>query len=438
MRILYCILAAFYLLSGCKKAYIQFGDQFVDNGYTNIVLVDTLTPVVSTIFRDSVITSNSGIMLAGMYKDSMFGIIRAKTFFNLAPPALRDFSLSARYDSLRLILKSNGTYYGDTSTVQTISIYQLAEPIQIGESQSSLYNTSDFPIQAGALGSITRRFIPSDTSSILVPMSDALGQDLFNLLSQKSDPVKDITSFINYFKGLQIAPGPGISNAVLGFRDSVVMRLYYHEANPSPVNEYLDFIFNNQALQFNQIQYDRTGTGLTILGPANREAESTLTNNMAFVQSATGLEAKIRFPTLRNLLQRPDYAQILKAELDILPVRGSFSGQYPLPPELDLYSTSLLNDPLSPLTITQAGGLAQVQNGNLQVDWLYGQNTFYSYDVTTFLQQQIAISDNNKNGLLIQPPAPAFESALNRLVLGDSRNIKDRIMLKVYYISIQP
>ncbi len=312
-------------------------------------------------------------------------------------------------------------------------------PIQIGESQSSLFNNSDFPIQAGALGSITRRFIPSDTSAILVPMSDALGQELFDLLSQKSDPVKDITSFINYFKGLQIAPGPGISNAVLEFSRQRSNATILSRGKSVAGKRIPGFhTFNNQALQFNQIQYDRTGTGLTILGPANREAESTLTNNMAFVQSATGLEAKIRFPTLRNLLQRPDYAQILKAELDILPVRGSFSGQYPLPPELDLYSTSLLNDPLSPLTIAQAGGLAQVQNGNLQVDWLYGQNTFYSYDVTTFLQQQIAISDNNKNGLLIQPPSPSFESALNRMVLGDSRNIKDRIMLKVYYISIQP
>ena len=440
MRNILCTLIVIALLSSCKKAYIEFGGEFVDNGNTNIVLVDTLTPLISTIYRDSVSTSGSGTVLVGAYRDSLFGTIISKSFLNVIPPGILtlNFSPSARFDSLRLILRPTGSFYGDTSVPQPISIFQLAAPIQLGETQSQLFNTSDFPIKPDPIGGIFRTLRPSDTSSILVPMSDALGQQLFDLVEQKADQVKTAADFIAFFNGLQIAPGTDPSTAVFGFKDSVVMRLYYHEADPSPVSKSLDFSFSDQNLQFNQIHADRTGTFLEPLNPANLEIPSSQMGNMGFVQTATGIVAKIRFPTLRNILQRPDYAKIIKAELDIEPIRGTYVGHYALPPQLAAYTTTVLNEPLAPITGLAANGQQINQTGNLTIDWLYGQNTRYTYDVTAFLQQQIAISDNNKNGLLLQPPPPAFENEFNRLVFGDSDNPNNRITLKLYYISIQP
>src|SRR4051812_14824105 len=74
------------ILTGCEKTKIQFGQDFTDNSYSNIILVDTISAVLSTVYTDSVATSGSGSMLAGNYDDDAFGKVTAKSFFEIAPP----------------------------------------------------------------------------------------------------------------------------------------------------------------------------------------------------------------------------------------------------------------------------------------------------------------------------------------------------------------
>jgi hypothetical protein len=69
---------------------------------------------------------------------------------------------------------------------------------------------------------------------------------------------------------------------------------------------------------------------------------------------------------------------------------------------------------------------------------LYNQNTSYTYDVTSYLQQQIAIGYANQNGLLLIPPAPAWIQSFNRAVFGDQNNTQSSIQLKLYYVSVTP
>ena len=67
----------------CEKTKIQFGQAYVDNSYSNIILVDTITTELSTVYSDSVPTSASGSILAGNYNDNFFGKVTAKSFSNL-------------------------------------------------------------------------------------------------------------------------------------------------------------------------------------------------------------------------------------------------------------------------------------------------------------------------------------------------------------------
>ena len=94
--------------TGCKKADIEFGEQFIDAGYTNVIVVDTLTPIISTIFRDSIATSQSSSVLIGSYKDPYFGKVTANSFFVLSSPSTSlDFHISAAYDSLVLQMRGD-------------------------------------------------------------------------------------------------------------------------------------------------------------------------------------------------------------------------------------------------------------------------------------------------------------------------------------------
>jgi hypothetical protein len=426
------------ILQGCEKTNIQFGEQYVDNNYSNILLVDSITPALSTVFKDSVPSSQTGTALAGGYSDPSFGKIAARSFLQLVPAtnALPDLLPNAQYDSLVLLMKCNGSACGDTTSATTYLINEVSGDIALPEGQYSFYNTSSFPVYTTPLGSRTVTIRPLAGDSANIPLPDSKGTVLFDMLRRKSDTLKTNSIFTSYFKGINISAA-GNSNVINGFRDSVVMRLYYHETGLYRNNKYFDFTLGSKSLQFNNISYDRSSTPVAVLNSNNREAGSAQTGNAGYSQPATGLYMKIGFPTIRNLLQRTDYVKMVKAELIVRPVVKSFGNGFPLPPQLVAATTDALNEPGAPLMLASAAGTV-TQLGNLFIDNLYSANTNYTYDVTTYLQQQISLTGYNQNGLLLIPPADSRHNSLNRLVAGDTKNpdAGSRIQLRLYYISI--
>jgi hypothetical protein len=432
------IISSFILLitTGCQKTAIQYGQQYIDNGITNIILVDSIAPVVSTILKDSVITSQTGVLQVGSYADAYFGQTTANAYLQLAPPSLADVLNNAQFDSLVVLMKCNGSYYGDTTLPITIAVNQLSQEITLQTGQTTFSNSASFPINPVPLGTRTFGLRPLTGDSANIRVSDALGQDLFSMIRAKADIVKDNILFTNYLKGLNISATT--NNNVFGMKDSVSMRLYYHQVDIGYENKFFDFTFYNKPLQFNHIVADRTGTPLTALTTQNlttSELFSTASNNIGYLQPATGLYLKIAFPSIRALLERADFVKIIRADLIIKPIANSFSSLYPLPPVLNAFQTDGANEPGTAISST-TGGTAATETGNLFIDGLYGTNTTYTYDVTTYLTQEIAQSLNNKDGLLLLPPAGTRVSTMNRAVIGDVLNAKNTLKLNVYYISV--
>ncbi len=420
-------------LPGCYKTNIQYGEEYISTNITNIVLVDSISPAVSTIFKDSVPTSQTGTTLIGNYSDPYFGKITASSYAELAPPSSWTILSNAQFDSLSLIMKGDGTYYGDTTQLFSVTVRQLTDEIGLPDGQSVFFNTTTFPVSNTILGSATRIVRPGALDSFRIHLDDAKGQELFSMLRNNNAIVKDNAQFTNYFKGLRME---ATSNAnSYGFKDSVVMRLYYHQTGVFTENKYVDFALFNKNLQFNNISYDRSGTPINILNANKREALSSETGNKGYLQPGAGLYLKISFPYLRKLLERTDFIKIIKADLVVQPVFNSYTASYTLPPVLQAASTDGANEPGAALT-TVDGSTTVTETGNLSIDGVYGTNTNYTYDVTTYLQQQIAIAANNKNGLLLMPPAGSRYNSVNRLVIGDTQNDKGKIQLKLYYISI--
>lgn len=436
--LLFLILSAVVLVS-CDKTKIQFGQDYVDNSYSNIILVDTLTAQLSTVYSDSVSTTASGSLLAGNYNDNVFGKLSAKSFFEIVPPAVTDLATNAAFDSLELIIRPDKSYYGDTTFNSQLSIYQLSNPLTFPLYQSQFYNTTDFSVDPNALGNVNTLIYPNNTDSISIRLSDAVGKNLFDLYKTKDYIMQSNSNFINYFRGLQLSATAGNMHAIYGFRDSVVMRLHYHETNVFNESKYIDFVFyNNDNTQFNEVKADRSGTLLSVFNGPNKEVVSTNTNNVAYLQNLTGFVPKIKFPTLRSLLLRPDFVKILKAELVIRPVKNSYNSITPLPPVLYAVPTDQSNTLGSPLNYVSTAGIVSTQTGSLVTDPVYDENTEYYYDITSYLQQQILISANNQNGLLFVPPTPASISTLNRVIIGDQKNTQGGLQLKIYYVSINP
>ena len=225
-------------------------------------------------------------------------------------------------------------------------------------------------------------------------------------------------------------PDPNLPGAAYGFMDSVALRIYYHEPGVVAVNKTVDFPIVNQFSQFNEITADRTGTPLASISHANPEIQSTATGNQAFLQPITSIYTKLLFPTISSLLGYQDYLAVMKATLVIKPIAGTYNPSFALPPAVNL---ALSNEANTIGTVLPYG------SGNLNIDYLYGTNTNYSYDITTYIQNALTqgAANNAKNGLILITPSALYNTTFNRTVIGNSYNaqLSNQISLIIYYAS---
>jgi hypothetical protein len=147
----------------------------------------------------------------------------------------------------------------------------------------------------------------------------------------------------------------------------------------------------------------------------------------------TVIATKIKFPTIKGLLQITGFVKILKAELILKPVKYSYTN-YPLPLQVEPVNIDASNTINTSLGAYDANGGFIPQTGDLTIDNVYNENTFYTYDVTTFLQTQINTIIDNKNGLTFLPDN--YQKTLSRIVIGDQQNTNGKMQLKLNYISI--
>ena len=423
---------------GCTKPQIAF--QNLGNGANtpNVVTIDTFAVQVSTVFLDSFTTSGPKAQLLGRYIDPYFGTITSQSYTDIGTPSplptITNFSI---YDSIQLITRIDRTFYGDTTQVQRFLVSQLTQVMNFPGTQTAFYNNNSIPYDPVPLGSVDVKINPTaglttqrigDTIKIGMPKS--LGQTLFGLLYRQPDTITNPAIFRGYFKGLTIYPDTTLPGAVYGFKDTMMLRLFYHDPGVVVTEKTTDFRVVNQFSQFNQITADRTGTPTQNVNRQSPELKSTASGNEAFLQPISSLYVKLLFPTIANLATYPDYLAVMKATLEIKPVQGTYSPIYNLPPIVNLSLTGEGN------TI---GAVLPVGNGNLSIDYLYGTNTNYSFDITAYIQGAIAqgTPNNLKNGLIIVTPAAAFNSMFNRAVIGDAFNAtrSNQISLKIYYAS---
>ncbi len=334
------VLVIFFLAS-CEKPTISLSNTFINNGNTNIIVVDTISADISTVFVDSFPTAGTRNMLIGNYKDPYFGVVTSKSFVQMGPPVNPPtISNIAGYDSLVFIMRVNRSFYGDTTVKQRYFVSQLQSVIQLPNTQITFFNNSSFPYDPNVpLGSADIQISPTagytsqkNIDSVKMRLPDPLGLQLFNMLYNQSDTIKNSDTFAGFFKGLCIFPDQSTPGGVFGFNDTVVMRLFYHEPGVFSSAKYVDFPMNDGSKQFNNIVSDRTGAPTAAINANNRDVASTATDGLSFVQSTTGLETKVRFPYLWKLIQRPDYVSVLKAQLIIKPITGSYSPTLALPP----------------------------------------------------------------------------------------------------------
>jgi len=407
--VLFILPIACFVIS-CTRNQIDFG-TVPENSYTRLVYIDTVGIQLSTVMIDSFSTANAPSFLMGKYKDPYIGLVSTKPFFQLNRPAtLPDIPDEAVFDSLTCILRLNKYYYGDTTSVETIYVNELAQPISLSYN-STIYNTTNVEMKPSPLGSKVVRLRPGIDDSVAIRLDDLKGQELFSKLRQKTDDVTNIESFQNYFKGMALTTGINDTSIVYGLKDTVVMRVNYHTSTPFPVTHYIDFISEVNTEAFNQILSDRSGAGLVSSNKGVTEIPASQTHHLSFTQPGTGLYLKLTMPSLKGVLLSEDIVRLLKAELVIRPLYQSFDlYRYKLPSKVYLLQTNGSNIP----------GSSVGQTVDPIIDNIYGQNNYYSYDVTSYINTLINTAGSQDDGVYVVQGLAGSTLQLDRIVAGDA------------------
>lgn len=423
-------------ISSCTRNTIEFG-TVPENNYTRLAYIDTVSVRLSTVLQDSFATGGASSFLWGKYKDPYLGVVTAKSFFQLdRPSALPDIPVTAFYDSIVFIVRPDEYYYGDTTRTQTFYVHELAQAI-VPANNNLLYNTSNVAVKPVELGRKTIRVRPVTDDSISIRLSDVKGLELFDKLKQKHADVSGADAFLNYFKGISLATHADDTTAVYGLAGgagAMVMRVHYHTTIPNQQRHYIDFPSLANELAFNQLLTNRTGTGIVPGISGLTEIPSSQTGNNSFSQPGTGLRLKLSFPTLKGIMLTENYVRLLKAELIVRPAFLSYDrSKYPLPGSMFLAYTDNTNI---------AGGAMTDSTGATMyaapvIDDIYGQNTYYRFNITSYIGELLQTPANEKYGLYMMDKAAASALRISRLVAGamGNENYVTQLQLSVLIVN---
>ncbi|GEP96410.1 DUF4270 family protein [Chitinophaga cymbidii] len=421
---------ALLLFSACEKSGFSY-DNSTNEEDVQYTLLDTFTIQMRTVQLDSIPTSGTATALTGGYMDPVFGRLDAGTYFRISLPPEREVDIRAEYDSIELIMRPNGYWYGDTLVPQQFRVYKLAQKLELPTDYYRLFSHQQFTIENMPWADTSMIVRPVLGEQLHIRLSDVKGRELFDMLRNKVQEVSTEDHFAEYFKGMAVR---GNNNrAVFGFQamdTSLYIRLHYHISTTEVEEKYFDFKMTNAELQFNEIQSDRSGTPLESLTTGPAGLPTTSTASQAYVQSITRTVARMDFPGIPALQELGKYGRIMRAELVLRPVLGTYS-DYAMPPMMTLCPADNLHYVAQGDTLLSEYG---TQYGNMQVDFLNPENTAYVYDVTEYCR---ALSDMNTytyRGLLFIPNNGDYYTTFNRLVIGDGENTKYRAQLKVYYL----
>lgn len=410
-----------------------------------VLYTDTLTITRTTVQLDSVRSNDQSTLLVGRYTDPAFGQVQARAFVHYNLPndiAVTDSNTNnvtaanrILYDSTRLVLDLNGSWYGDTTAPQEIQVYRLTDSLRTHQNYdiSSSVATEAQPL---ARQSIRPRPTALDSVNGRFTLPDSYGRQLLSLANTDAGKVANSQQFRSQFgAGLMLA-STNAATSVLGYQPGGVSQgfvfgsyvvVYYHVAGESRRREQYLLLSGKR---FNQITANRAGTPLSALRPG--QSLTTTTTGRTYVQPATGVTTKLQFPTLTALLQSGRVA-VNRADLTITPL-PSENGRLPLPPymvltEIDaqyrLVRSDLSSGTVRLFTVQRSGPVSRLPLNYVtpELAFLDPRTNSYTFQVAGYLQSvRAGISPNN--GLAILTPSSSlFPQSQNTGALTDQTQL---------------
>lgn len=414
---------------GCTDSDSSIGEQLVSNSFIN-VYTDTCTVRLSTVRIDSMATSGKEVALVGRFSHPITGVMEATSYISYLNTYFSPTeAITYRFDSLTLELDHTGAYWGDTLSILNLRIHELLAPVELDD-DGYCYNVNSLPYNPEILASASLRFSTGSKKKIEIRLPDEMGRKWFDKLIDINDTdLREEEKFKHFFPGLAFVSDQN-SQLISSFSihdSSMAINLYYRELTDFASESRLSFS-PSSTLHYNRMNHQKENTPLAGFD-YEKEQRSDLTDNLAFVSGLPGYYTKIEIPYLNDLMENGEKIVISSASLLLYPEPGTYESTTPLSPSLLLYVAD--ENDVTQSELSDLYGV-EVQTGSLQLDDYYKRDTYYTFDLTDFLSDQLGKFGRYKQHLQLVLPSDTISSSFNTVIFRDNsqEDLSTKLLLK--------
>ena len=295
----------------CGKTTEKIGNGLLpENDHISALFTDTIDIVCHSETIDSMATKNMNTLLLGSMMDPIMGRTNAGfvTQLHLSAPNQR-FGENPVVDSIILQLGISG-YYGDSTTLQTVHVYELADSLSISEEYYQLSDTDikptdlangyQYTFQPTTIGQI----VGNDTLSnavIRIPLDNSFGEQLVHA---DTGYYASAEQFKEFLYGLKIccdnvSQDGGFCYIAPLLNDVTVLQLYYHESSEETNVRRYNYYITSTDNYYTQFDHDYT-LGSPEFTQQVLEHDSAMGQQTLYLQSTGGVRSLIRFPHLKQ------------------------------------------------------------------------------------------------------------------------------------------
>lgn len=208
------------------------------------------------------------------------------------------------------------------------------------------------------------------------------------------------------------------------------LTLHYTEVSTQRTEQQLRFSVNTD-YAYTDIQHDRTGSPLAeISSGIENYVHSTSLGHRAYLQGLTGYYNQLEFPYLNELQDMGQIVSIESATLYLYPLAGSYNQTNQLPEDIRLYITNE-NNVLEDYVYGSDG--VTVQTGNLTVDEVSGRDTYYSFDLTEFIRNNLGTWGINRQKLLLNMNSSDAATTFNQVIFTNDPDNERQCRLDIRF-----
>jgi hypothetical protein len=425
----------FALNQACEEPEEVGKDLLPPQDNLNVEFSDSTTVHAYSYQEDSVQTDERNLVLAGSYKDNIFGPTNASFFTQMRMASTNlSFGNNPVVDSVFLRLAYFG-FYGDTTKPVTLEVHEVLDNMYLDSNYFSDRKLSYSPQILGSKDNFypqprTLDVIGDDTIApvVRIPINNSLAQRFFN--AQGTGVFEDNVEFTDFFKGIHVKAKTNLGDGSILYFDpfsaQTKLTIYYH--NDSDTLE-TGFYMSDFAAKYNHFSHNYDARLNTIL---NNRLQKQLENkdfktpkSSLFIQSMAGINIKIKFPYLRDWAENRNIAlnkATLILETDTL--HNTLSNKYKEPQRLGL---TKLNDEGELELITDFIVSSDIFDGYYQ-----SNRNEYRFTITRHIQE--ILNGEPDNGLVVIPDQRSI-NAYRAALVGPQANER-QLRLELIYTEL--